>query len=605
MFVCVVPRALLVPWFSIDNDRPTTILNSILDLLLLPQTTHRSPLRSMALWTALLFYTVLCVCTLREVGLVGEVVQSWSHGAPGHIVVSTEPLRWASGVEDNSVGHRFGPLVASKTRPIASVLIGDLALPVAVNQYTGGPPDWPARVLYAGTGSVGAVLVLHGLLGALFIVLVHRFLWFHGTRVAAAIAAMLLATDWGFVFYRRALGGTELVLLAAGLLCLWALWSRRWGGGVHGLHAMGIGVGLGLLAKLTFVLTLGALALTALLLRRDKPALRPPLPARPWMGLILAAILVLPLAVAAIHHYAVAQTPHVLSHDFVGMQWGRVWNAITGGDTPARESVAALWAWLGDSSVFLETAYGAKSNDSAHILRWLGWVPVVIGAGLAWRDKHPTPHIALLRFTSIFMVLQLGILWWVARDLHHLAQVTPIAAIVAGLAMDQLASLFTPPRSPARARACLILALPWIIGGGTALWRTDKTMATIDRPSVTTSGQAAIVDMLERNSVQRVTAVDYEMAGVLETLLPEVKVINGWAVASRKRGEAIAGLLTISAGGHLLSIPTSPPWIYNLKLRPSDLDFPARQADVVVEAVDRLADGEAVLYAVRHRKDLP
>ena len=92
-----------------------------------------------------------------------------------------------------------------------------------------------------------------------------------------AVAALVLATDWSFLFYKKVLGGTELLLQAAALLCLWALWSRRWGGGRHGLLALGLGVGLGLLAKATFALSLGALVLTALLTRWDRPRLAAPL----------------------------------------------------------------------------------------------------------------------------------------------------------------------------------------------------------------------------------------------------------------------------------------------------------------------------------------
>jgi len=558
---------------------------------------------SVALWVALVIYLGLSTLTLREVGLVGEVVQSWSHGAPAQVVAAIEPWRWSSGEATDSVGHRWGPFVASQTRPIESLRLGAFSLPLAVNQYTGGVADWPARLLFSLTGSVAAVTGLHILLGGLLIVLVHRFLRFHGTDVAAAIGALLLATDWGFLFYRRALGGTEILLSAAGVLCLWALWSRRWAGGRHGLMALGIGIGLGILAKATFIVTVGALGLTALLLRWDKPPLRPPLPQRPWLPVAVAVALALPLGIAALHHgIAVPSAPHVQSHDFVGMQWARVYNALTGGPTPARESATALWAWIGDSSVFLHTAYGATVAESTDVLRGLGWLSVLGGTALAWRDRHPTPHVALLRFVSVFLVLQVVLLWWVARDLHHLAQATPTAVIAAGLAVDRLASLMTPPRSPARARAALVLALPWIIAGSVALWRTDAALGTVTRPTVTTSGQAALIDLLQRNGVERLVACDYEVAGVLEPHLPEVDIVHGWALASRVRGAAIEPLLSHAVGGHLLSIPTSPQWTYNLKLRASEFSSPAARVGVAVEAVDRLPDDGAVLYAVRRRK---
>jgi hypothetical protein len=553
---------------------------------------------------ALLLYVGLGVATLREVGLVGEVVRTWTDGAPAQVVVATDPWRWADGAASNTVGHRWGPLVASQVRPVETLRLGSVSVPLAVNQYTSGLPDWPAQWVYALTGSVGAVLGLHWLLGGLLIVLVHRFLRFHGTDVAAAIAALLLATDWGFLFYRRALGGTEVLLQAAGVLCLWALWSRRWAGGAHGLNALGVGIGLGLLAKLTFGITVVALGLTALLLRRDKPPLRPPLPAQPWLPFLLTMMLVLPLGIAALHHgLAVPVDPHVVSHDFGSAQWARVWNALTGGPTPARESVAALYAWIGDGSVFLETAYGAQHTGSADALRWLGWAPILGGVALAWRDRHPTPHIALLRFAAVFLLLQVGLLWWVARDLHHLAQAAPTLAIVAGLALDRLAGRISPPRSPARARASLIFALPWMIAGVVALWRTDDVLRTVNRPTVTRSGQASVVDMVRRSGVERLVVCDYELAGVLEAFLPEVDVVHGWALASRVRGRAIEPLLTHAAGGHLLSIPAAPAWTYNLKFRRADLEAAASRAGVAVAEVDRPPDGGAVLYTVHRRRD--
>jgi 4-amino-4-deoxy-L-arabinose transferase-like glycosyltransferase len=569
---------------------------------LLGRSIPRSPSRSPALWAALCVYTVLSVTTLRQVGLVGEIASAWTAGAPGQVMVATDPLRWSDGERASTVGHRWGPLVASQTRPIETIQLGPWRMPLAINQYTGGLPDWPARAVFGLTGSITAVLALHGGLGALLIVCVHRFLWFHGTRIAAGVAALLLATDWGFLFYRRALGGTELVLLAAGVLCLWALWSRRWAGGPHGLWAFGLGVGLGCMAKLTFVVTLAALAVTAVILRKDKPAMRPPLPARPMLGAFIASVCLTPLVIAAIHHgFAIDATGHIKSHDFVGFQWSRVWGAMTGGPTPARESIAALWAWVGDPSAFLKVAYGVKTPNNTDALRLLGWMPVLAGVGMAWRARHPTPHEALLRFSSLFLVLQVGGLWWVARDLHHLAQATPTAVIVAALAFDRLAGRVSPPRSFARTRASYTLSLAWVVAGVLALVRTDPVLAQVARPSVTRDGQTALVEMITRNQVRRLTACDYELAGVLEPLLPGVDIVQAWGLASHDRGAAKSSMLEYAVGGHLLSVPDAPPWSYNLRLHPQDISTAATQVGVAVEVVDQLPDGAAVLYTVRRR----
>ena len=565
-----------------------------------------APRRPIGLWVALLLYAGLGVFTVREIGTVGEVAQSWTTGRPAPVLVSAEPVLWSDGGAGQTAGHRWGPLIASQSRPIETLQIGGLALPLAVNQYTGGVPDWPARILVALTGAAELAQGLHLLLGGLLIVLVHRFVRFHGTDIAATIAALILATDWGFVFYREALGGTELVLQAAVLLCLWALWSRRWGGGRHGLTALGIGLGLGIGAKLTFGLSFLALILSALLLRGDKPALRPPLPTRPWVPLLWTGLLCAPLAIAYLHHaLAVPDAPHIISHDFASMQWDRVTASLTGGPSQARESSAALLAWLGDPSSFLETAWGAQVQSSPPWLRWLGWGLVVLGALSAWRDRHPTPQLALLRFTGLFLVLQVLIVWVVAKDMHHLGMAKPIAAILAGLALDALSARWTPPKSPQRAALCLVLALPWMIAGSLALSRTDGALSTIEQPTVTRSGQDAIAQMLTHNGVERLVLIDYDLAGALDPLVPQISLIHGWGLASQAHRSALRPLLRLGAGGHLLIIPGSAPWSYNLKPRAAALLEAGSSVGLEVVAVDRLPDGGAVLYALSRAEGSP
>ena len=73
-----------------------------------------------------------------------------------------------------------------------------------------------------------AIIAFHVGLGGLIIAGVHRFLRVHGSRLAAGLGALFLATDWSFLFYKKVLGGTEILLQGAALGCLWALWSRRW-----------------------------------------------------------------------------------------------------------------------------------------------------------------------------------------------------------------------------------------------------------------------------------------------------------------------------------------------------------------------------------------
>ena len=115
---------------------------------------------------------------------------------------------------DENPSCSFGPLSAHLTRPLERATIGDTSVPIAVNTYTGGPPEWTGWFMYQLTQSIDAVRVLHVFLGGLLITLVHRFLTIHGTPIAAGVAGIVLATDWSMHFYRKVLGGTEVLLLS-------------------------------------------------------------------------------------------------------------------------------------------------------------------------------------------------------------------------------------------------------------------------------------------------------------------------------------------------------------------------------------------------------
>lgn len=554
---------------------------------------------------ALALYLLLAAVTVRQVGVVGEVALGWATGHPPLALVDDAPPRWADGGAQGTVGHAAGPLVSSAVRPLAHLELGGLSLPLAINTYTGGPPDWPARLLFGATGSVGAVTALHVLLGALLLFLVHRFVRQHGSDVAAAVTALLLATDWHFLFYKKVLGGTEILLQAAALLCIWAVWSRRWAGGRRALLALGVGIGLGMLAKSTFAITLVALGLTTLLTRWDRPERQAP----SWRGLgkALVAVVVLtaPLWVAGLHRALAPDLPPDLhTHDLSGQQWDRVLNALKMGRTPVREELGNVVAWAGDPLAFLGRAYGVPhAGGAVGPARGLGWLLLVGGVGLAWKDRHPTPRQALHRFCSLLLVLQVGLLLLVARDLHHLAQAAPTLAIVAGLSLDALAGLRAPPRGPARARAALLLSLPWLLAGTATLWRTDGVVARIPVPTFTRAGQAALVALVEGAGTERLVVADYETYGVFETLAPQVRVEHLWPLVARERGAATGPVLRHAAGAHLLVPRASAPMVYNLRTGAADLEEAAAAEGLVLDPVGALPDGAATLYAVRPRPD--
>jgi hypothetical protein len=533
--------------------------------------------------TILVAFVLLGALGITNMGVVGEVAWGWMSADPSAHHAAPPPT------------HTWGPLEAATTRPMSSLVIAGASWPLAINVYTGGWADWPARALSPLGFEATRWLFLLG--GALFIGLVHRFLRIHATLSAARIASLLLATDWTFVFFRRALGGTELMLHAATLLCLWSLWSRRWAGGRHGLTAFALGVGIGLSAKLTFVLTLAPLLITAWLMRWDKPRLNPPLPAR-WSPIVWALLIPMTPLLVAWAHLSLADLPILASHDHLSPQIDRLTATLTGGPRPGRESLAALLAWIGDGSSFLGAAWGAEEQPWFSPMRMLGWAVVLFGSFIAWRERDPTPRLALTRFCTVFVVLQVLFTWVVARDLHHLAIAGPTLMILAGLSIDAWAAQFGARISLKRGLVAILCCVPWVVQGVHSILKTDALLDSIQRPTVAMSGQLAIVELLERTSAERVFTMDYEAAGSLDVLAPEVRFAHSWTRVLSDREGALQGVLTQASGGHLLVFPYAPAWTYNLKPREADLERAAEQAGVAMEVVGRLPDDAAVLYAV-------
>lgn len=543
-------------------------------------------------------YLALAAGTARSVGVVGEVAIGWGLGRPPVSLVSVDPPLFADGATPPTDGHRAGPLVASRVRPLERLALGPVDLPLAINRYTGGPPDWPARLVYALTRSVRAVTALHVALGGLLLVLLVRFARAHAGRCVALGAGLVLATDWSFVFYRKVLGGTELGLLFGLLLCLIGLWSRRWTGGRLGLLLLGAGVGLGLLAKATFVVTLGALAATALVMRWDRGPMRAPLPQNAIAAAVLAAVLVSPLVVAAAHS-AWAPPPEIAlqTHDFGGQQWSRVWNALTGGATPAREGLGNLALWGTRPLAFFHVAYGAPDSPVSGT-RVAAWLVLAVGLALPWLRRHPTPRDALARFVSVLLPLQVLGLFAVARDLHHLAAATPTIALAAGLALDQLAGLRSPPRSPRRLLLVAALSLLWVFPGVRDLLRTDRVVGAISVPTFTSTGQTELAALLRDNNVEQLVVADYESYGMLELVAPEVAVEHVWPAVSVLRADALPAVLRYARGKHLLLVEASAPMVYNLRADGRRLQREAAEAGVAVEQVAALPGDRARLFRV-------
>lgn len=549
---------------------------------------------------ALVAYLLLAFFTVRAVGLVGEVAIGWAlPGAPTVLVTLDPPV---SGAQDTGV------LRAARTRPTERLVIGPAEVPLAINAYTGGVADWPARLARALTGSLAAGTAVHVALGALLLLLAHRFLLFHGTRIAAGAAAWVLATDWCFVFYRKVLGGTEILLQAAALLVLWALWSRRWRGGTHGAAAIALGIGLGLAAKATFAATLVAYGLAVVLTRRDRPELEPPPRAHPAVLLGIPLLCTAPLLLANVHQ-VLAPLPAIVSHDTLGLQFSRLWRGWSG-VAPAREGLTNLLYFFGNPVAFFAPAYGAAAVPPVSVLRLVGFAATIAGVVLEWRSPARNASGALLRFLSLAVPLQVLLVSLANRDLHHLAQISVPLALLVGLAADRLAGAFAPPRSLVRGVFAGVFVSPLLLAGTLHLADTDRVVNTIRTPSFTEAGQSSLIELLRTHGVTRLVACDYELYGMLEARAPEVEVIHAWGARSTGNADPAAilrlaasgGATSAPAGGWFLAVRASAPMLYNWSPDEKKVAAAATAAGVVATPVARLAE-DGTVHATLYRVD--
>lgn len=510
----------------------------------------------------------------------------WTPGPPPAVLVEAEPRRWTDGARPPTAGHRWGPLIASQTRPVERLQLGAWSLPLAINTYTGGWPDWPARAAVALTGRGGAATTVHLAGGVGVLALLWGMLRSTQGRLAAGAAAVVLAGQWSFVFYRKVLGGTELalllgiVLLGGGLL--------RGGGRGRAAAVLGLGVGIG--AKLPFVLSAGALLGAAAVARltapiADRPVCRPVdrSSSRLSWAVAAAVLAVVPLVVTRLHHeLAVPELPHVRSHDFPEVQLQRVWGVLSGGAGPAREQAGNVWRWAVAPLDFFSVAYGAPVVRPGVWLAgagWLGWLVTWLHAW--WRESGTA---WALRWSGVALLLQLAALGLVARDLHHLAQAAPVAAAAVGLAVAH-AWHSLPGRL--RGGALLLGALP-LAAGVAQLSATDAIVEQIPVPTFSASAQQELVDWLHDQEVERVVLCDYEAMGVIDVLAPEVEVVQLWALASRRYSEDdvmdafLDDVLREARGGHLLLLRASAPMIYNLRTTEQQLARRAAELDLQI-----------------------
>ncbi len=557
-----------------------------------------SRLHRFAAGPGIALYIALAALTCREVGLVGEVAIGWGSKHPPTVLtrfVSPEMCCWFD-------YDALGPLVAAQTRPVERLEIGDQFIPIAINAYTGGLSDLPARlVTWAFGWRVGAWTGFA--LGALLLALAARFLQIHAGDLAAGLVAVLLATDWSFVFYKRVLSGTEVLLQAGALLTVWAIWSRRWRGGVHGTLGIALGLAFGLQAKATFVATIAAILIAVVATRRDQPSLRPPTPLR-WSVLLGLPLLgLLPIGIANLHAATVPVSDRVYSHDTLAMQFQRL-----GGTGMAREGSANLLAFFGDPNAFWSAALHADPVPWLSVGRAFGWMVLLFGAWIVWTDREgtPSPSDALLRFLSVLCPAQTALLFLANHDLHHLAQSSLFWCLALALAACRVAGLWGRPRSLRRVLLAGALLAPTLLSGALQLVETDGVMRTAPQSTFRESGQRALLEMLAAHDVKRLVTSDYEVYGMLDIRAPDIRITHTWAAFTRGERVDTWGLripagrsgvepwrvLKLAKGSHYLALRPTAPMVYNWSPKPSAVQAAAQTAGVTATEVGALDDAE-------------
>jgi hypothetical protein len=203
-----------------------------------------------------------------------------------------------------------------------------------------------------------------------------------------------------------------------------------------------------------------------------------------------------------------------------------------------------------------------------------------------------------LRGLSLALPAQVLLLLLFARDLHHLGQAAANAALWAALCTAALARRIAGERQGRVAVLGLVLALPAMIGGPMSLEATDRLLRSAPAPTLSTSGQAELVRLLDENNVSRVVLCDYEASGALELLRPGLRFENAWGAASRGEPGLVERMVGAAAGDHLLVLRASAPLIYNRAPSPRQVEAAAAAQGLRAERVGGLPGGRAELYRI-------
>jgi hypothetical protein len=481
------------------------------------------------------------------IGVVGEVATAWS--APPQVLQQTNPI-------ETSVLLEWGPIVVRSTRPIISLGI----LPISTNIYTSGLPDWPSSIIFYLSKSFTLVVFWHILLAAGLLVSMTVLLRAHFTEKQRYFLLLLLASDWMFLFYKKALGATEMLLQLSWVLCIVAvlLFTQKKDGSKY----LGWGIGLGILAKITFVLNVIPIAVAWFFLKPKEYQLsKIVLP----IGLCLIPIVGTLVVFSGFDII-------VLSHDFFALQWERIIAVFNNGSSASRESFWNIIYWAIDPLPFFTVAYKVSPVS-------MNWLWKTVGWGIAFFFLISGLHHTKVKVLSLVLMAQVFAIGLIAKDLHHLAMATPTLAIWLVCLSENLTM-----------KSTLLLLSPWILGNVQILSNSSSVINQVQTPTFSEKSQTELVQILRENKVQSVVTMDYEIYGVLEVLAPDIEVTHSWAAISHERSGALQRLLQYSSGRHLIVVRSSSGMIYNLRPSFQKLTTLAKEIDLDVQQVSIVED---------------
>ena len=95
--------------------------------------------------------------------------------------------------------------------------------------------------------------------------------------------------------------------------------------------------------------------------------------------------------------------------------------------------------------------------------------------------------------------------------------------------------------------------------------------------------------MLEKEKVQKLMTMDYEIYGLLEYLNSDIDIHHGWGAISHRRYHALPELMAQAERGHIIVLKSSMPMRYNLKPTIQMMEEAAQKKGLRIEVQNKNA----------------